>query len=93
MTPIAITPLTAAPHENRYRMIWRLSPQFRNFCQEKIASIALFAADFFIVFPETMGYIITPAIIYLNVVIPTKAGIQNWTGCRIKSGMTFDMLN
>jgi len=22
-----------------------------------------------------------------------KAGIQNWTGCRIKSGMTFDMFN
>jgi len=26
-------------------------------------------------------------------VIPAKAGIQNWPGCRIKSGMTFDMFN
>ena len=25
-------------------------------------------------------------------VIPAKAGIQNDTGCRIKSGMTFDTL-
>ena len=32
--------------------------------------------------------IITPATIYVKVVIPAKAGIQNWTGCRIKSGMT-----
>jgi len=36
--------------------------------------------------------IITPAIINANPVIPAKAGIQNTTGCRIKSGMTtFDM--
>ena len=32
--------------------------------------------------------IITPAIKYLNIVIPAKAGIQVGTGCRIKSGMT-----
>jgi len=32
--------------------------------------------------------IITPAIKYLNIVIPAKAGIQEGTGCRIKSGMT-----
>jgi len=31
---------------------------------------------------------ITPAIKYLNIVIPAKAGIQVATGCRIKSGMT-----
>ena len=31
---------------------------------------------------------ITPAIKYLNIVIPAKAGIQVGTGCRIKSGMT-----
>ena len=31
---------------------------------------------------------ITPAIKYLNIVIPVKAGIQEGTGCRIKSGMT-----
>jgi len=31
---------------------------------------------------------ITPAIKYLNIVIPAKAGIQEGTGCRIKSGMT-----
>ena len=31
---------------------------------------------------------ITPAIKYLNIVIPAKAGIQMGTGCRIKSGMT-----
>jgi len=30
----------------------------------------------------------TPAIKYLNIVIPAKAGIQEGTGCRIKSGMT-----
>jgi hypothetical protein len=36
---------------------------------------------------------ITPAIIYVNTVIPAEAGIQNWTGCRIKSGMTIDMFN
>jgi len=28
------------------------------------------------------GYIfITPATIYINVSIPKKAGIRNWTGC------------
>jgi hypothetical protein len=32
--------------------------------------------------------IIAPAIKYLNIVIPAKAGIQVGTGCRIKSGMT-----
>ena len=37
--------------------------------------------------------IITPATIYVKAVIPAKAGIQNWTGCRIKSGMTMDMFN
>jgi len=31
---------------------------------------------------------ITPAIKSLNIVIPAKAGIQEGTGCRIKSGMT-----
>jgi len=31
---------------------------------------------------------INPAIKYLNIVIPAKAGIQAGTGCRIKSGMT-----
>ena len=31
---------------------------------------------------------ITPAIKYLNIVIPAKAGIQEGTGCQIKSGMT-----
>jgi len=31
---------------------------------------------------------ITSAIKYLNIVIPAKAGIQEGTGCRIKSGMT-----
>jgi len=31
---------------------------------------------------------ITPAIKYLNIVIPAKAGIQEGTGCRIKPGMT-----
>jgi len=31
---------------------------------------------------------ITPAIKYLDIVIPAKAGIQVGTGCRIKSGMT-----
>ena len=31
---------------------------------------------------------ITPAIKYLNTVIPAYAGIQVGTGCRIKSGMT-----
>jgi len=34
------------------------------------------------------GFNITPAIKYLNIVIPAKAGIQEGTGCRIKSGMT-----
>ena len=34
------------------------------------------------------GLNITPAIKYLNIVIPAKAGIQEGTGCRIKSGMT-----
>ena len=37
--------------------------------------------------------VITPATIYVKAVIPAKAGIQNWPGCRIKSGMTFDMFN
>ena len=37
--------------------------------------------------------IITPATIYVKAVIPAKAGIQNWPGCRIKSGMTFDMFD
>jgi hypothetical protein len=32
--------------------------------------------------------IITPAVKYLQVVIPAEAGIQKNTGCRIKSGMT-----
>jgi len=31
---------------------------------------------------------ITPTIKYLKIVIPAKAGIQEYTGCRIKSGMT-----
>ena len=31
---------------------------------------------------------INPAIKYLQIVIPAKAGIQKYTGCRIKSGMT-----
>ena len=31
---------------------------------------------------------ITSATKYLNIVIPAKAGIQEGTGCRIKSGMT-----
>jgi len=31
---------------------------------------------------------ITPAIKYLKAVIPAQAGIQEGTGCRIKSGMT-----
>jgi hypothetical protein len=30
----------------------------------------------------------TPAVRYVTVVIPAKAGIQKDTGCRIKSGMT-----
>jgi len=34
------------------------------------------------------GLNITPAIKYLNIVIPAKAGIQEGTGFRIKSGMT-----
>ena len=42
---------------------------------------------------DDVFYIITPATIYVKAVIPAKAGIQNWTGCRIKSGMTFDMFN
>jgi hypothetical protein len=45
--------------------------------------------------------VITPATIHVNAVIPAKAGIQNWRGCRIKarpgldpgSGMTFDTFN
>jgi len=36
----------------------------------------------------TVKTYITPAIKYLNIVIPAKAGIQEGTGCRIKSGMT-----
>jgi len=36
----------------------------------------------------TFPVVITPAIKYLNIVIPAKAGIQVGTGCRIKSGMT-----
>jgi len=36
----------------------------------------------------TISPVITPAIKYLNIVIPAKAGIQVGTGCRIKSGMT-----
>ena len=34
------------------------------------------------------GEYITPAIKYLNIVIPAKAGIQEGTGCRIKSDTT-----
>ena len=37
--------------------------------------------------------IITPATIYVKTVIPAKAGILNWPGCRIKPGMTFGMFN
>jgi hypothetical protein len=37
--------------------------------------------------------IITPATIYIKAIIPAKAGIQNWLGCRIKSGMTVYMFN
>jgi len=37
---------------------------------------------------ESPFFIITPAIKYLNIVIPAKAGIQEGTGCRIKSGIT-----
>jgi hypothetical protein len=37
--------------------------------------------------------VITPATIYLKVAIPAKAGIQKYTGCRIKSGMTFYMFS
>jgi hypothetical protein len=33
--------------------------------------------------------VINPAIKYLKVVIPAKAGIQDKTECRIKSGMTW----
>jgi hypothetical protein len=32
--------------------------------------------------------VIAPAIKYIYLVIPAKAGIQKWPGCRIKSGMT-----
>ena len=39
-------------------------------------------------FVELVDHFITPAIKYLNIVIPAKAGIQAGTGCRIKSGMT-----
>ncbi len=39
------------------------------------------------------NHIITPATIYVKTVIPAKAGIQNGSGCRIKSGMTVDMFN
>jgi len=42
---------------------------------------------------DQKGLVITPATIYVKAVIPAKAGIQNWAGCRIKSGMTFDMFN
>jgi hypothetical protein len=35
-----------------------------------------------------MANVVTPAILYLRVVIPAKAGIQMDPGCRIKSGMT-----
>ena len=37
---------------------------------------------------DIVAHYITPAIKYLNIVIPAKAGIQEGTGCRIKSGMT-----
>jgi glucosamine-6-phosphate deaminase len=37
--------------------------------------------------------VITSATIYIKVVIPAEAGIQNWTGCRIKPGMTFYVFN
>ena len=37
--------------------------------------------------------IIITATIYVKAVIPAKAGIQNWPGCRIKSGMTVEMCN
>jgi hypothetical protein len=37
---------------------------------------------------EMILKIITPAIKYVTVVIPAKAGIQKDTGCRIMSGMT-----
>jgi len=33
------------------------------------------------------GLFINPAIKYLPIVITAKAGIQEYTGCRIKSGM------
>jgi hypothetical protein len=36
---------------------------------------------------EDVSYIITAVTIYVKAVIPTKAGIQNWTGCpRIRYG-------
>jgi hypothetical protein len=38
--------------------------------------------------PENIDFI-TPAIKYIKVVIPAKAGIQTGTGCRINSGMTW----
>jgi len=38
-----------------------------------------------------LRYVITPAIIYLKAVVPAKAGIQNWPGCRIR--MKIDMFN
>jgi hypothetical protein len=48
----------------------------------------------YIIIIQILGIaIITPATIYVKAVIPAKAGIQNWTGCRIKSGMTFGMFN
>jgi len=39
------------------------------------------------------GYFITTATTCVNAVTPADAGVQNGTGCRIKSGMTFDMFN
>jgi len=41
-----------------------------------------------VLFIDLSTYDIAPAIKYLNIVIPAKAGIQEGTGCRIKSGMT-----
>ena len=43
----------------------------------------------FLILPK----VITPATIYVKDVIPAKAGIQNRLGCRIESGMTYDMFN
>lgn len=36
--------------------------------------------------------VIAPATIYVKAVIPAKAEIQNRPGCRIKSGITFDII-